>query len=211
MIIPSIASANPLAYGEAIERLGGYPRLHIDIEDGNFIPNITFGMKTLRAIRDANPEIRLDAHLMVANPERYLPDLAELGIGEIAIHLESAPYPLAILNRARALGMSPGLALNFVTPVRALCPFMEEMDFLLLMTSEPDNKGERFHHTAPGRIAEAASLLGPGKKVWVDGGIGEAELPLVRDAGARVVIMGRAVFNAPDPAAKLAQFNIDQA
>jgi ribulose-phosphate 3-epimerase len=205
MIIPSIASANPLAYGEAIESLGGCLSLHIDMEDGNFIPNITFGLKTVRAIRAAYPDLILNAHLMVANPAYYIEDLAALGIRELAIHLEALPYPLAVLNKARSLGLTSGLALNFATPVASIAPFIREIDFLLLMTSEPDNRGELFHPSAPARISQAASLLGPQKPVWVDGGIGEAEIPIIRDAGAAIAIMGRAIFSAPNPADKLSQ------
>jgi ribulose-phosphate 3-epimerase len=207
MIIPSLASANPLAFDQEIRRLGGFPELHLDIEDGNFIPNITFGLKTVEAIRKAYPDITLNVHLMTTNPDSYLAPLAALGITRLAMHIEALPYPLASVNLARRLGLLPGLALNFATPVGNASRFVREIDFLLIMTSEPDDQGSNFHPVSIARIREARELLPSGKAVWVDGGIGENELRSVHDAGADTVIMGRAIFRHRDPAGFLAAMN----
>ena len=204
-IIPSIASSDPLNIERTLRLLGDRGSLHLDIEDGNFIPNITFGMKTVRAIHRAT-SLPLNAHLMVTNPMDYLAAMAECGVTELCFHVESHPYPLQILNRIKSLGMKAGLAFNFSTPVSAAEPFCDDADFLLIMTSEEDGKGQIFHPRSLKRIAEARRMLAPEKSVWVDGGIGEAELPLVCGAGADTVIMGRAVVNAEDPWERIRYF-----
>lgn len=204
-ILPSIASSDMLYIGQTLDRLGKTGRLHIDIEDGNFVPNITFGMKTVRAIHAHSP-LSLNAHLMVTNPMLYIDELAACGVQELAVHFESLPYPLEVLAYIRSKGMKAGLALNFVTPVCMLEPFIDGMDFLLIMTAEPDGESQRFQASACKRIAAARQLLGPEAEIWVDGGIGEAEFPQVLAAGANTVIMGRAIVGHEDPLARIAYF-----
>lgn len=205
-IIPSIASASMLDLGATLQKLGTKGSLHLDIEDGNFIPNITFGLKMVRQCAAATT-LPLNAHLMTTNPMQYIGPLAECGVTEVAVHIESVAYPLQVLNFIRSLGMRPGLAFNFSTLIRSADPFLRECDFLLLMTSEEDGQGQMFHPSALGRIQEARSLLPAEKSIWVDGGVGEAQLPLVAAAGADTVVMGRAVVQAEDPAERIAYFS----
>ena len=204
-ITPSIASSNMLNIERTLKLLGTEGSLHIDIEDGNFIPNITFGMKTVQAIHQATP-LPLNAHLMVTNPMDYIRPLAEQGVNELCFHIESTPYPLQVLNRIRSYGMKAGLAFNFATPIASAEPFFNDVDFILIMTSEEDDKGQIFHPGSLKRISQARRLLPAGKSIWVDGGIGEEQLPLVCQAGADTAVMGRAVVKAEEPLERIRYF-----
>jgi len=201
-IIPSIASADPLNIGAEILKLKNAPRLHLDIEDGNFVPNITFGIKMIKAVSGFCGK-RLDVHIMANDPMRYFDTLKACGVESAAVHFESLGYPLEALNATRNLGMKPGLALNFKTGCREVLPFMDYADYVLIMTAEPDGNGEKFNPAMLEKIKEFRNSLPPGKEIWVDGSIGENELPLVLAAGADKIIMGRYLFSSPDPAAAM--------
>ena len=201
-IIPSIASARMLNIEDSLRRLSGCSSLHLDIEDGNFIPNITFGIKTIREISRAS-DIPLNAHLMVTNPEKYITPLGECGVKEIAFHLESSPYPLEIIHKIKRMGMKAGLAYNFATAIENGEAFFDDIDFLLVMTSEADGEDQRFRQSSLKRIRCARKLLGSKKPLWVDGGVGEKELPLVYGAGADTAVMGRAVVSDSNPVEKM--------
>lgn len=201
LIIPSIASASQLSLKDEIARLQDYPYLHIDIEDGNFLPNITFGMKTVKAITGAT-NAATDAHLLVTNPKDYVAQMASCGVSTLCFHIEAAPYPADVLNCIRKHGMKAGLAFNFKTSVREALPFLSSLDYVLIMTSEPDDGDCIFCEAILDKIREARQILPPHISIWVDGGVGEAQLPLVTAAGADTVIMGRAVWHAEDPCAQ---------
>lgn len=199
VINPSIASANPLAILDSLRRLGRAPSLHVDIEDGNFVPNITFGLSTIRELA-RHARMKLDAHILAWNPESYIAPLASFGFDALAIHYEAVPYPLDALSRIRAGGMRAGLALNLKTAADALEPFVEALDFAIVMTGEPDGEGQRFRTASLDKISRLRRLLPSTVEVWADGGVGEEQLPLVISAGADVVVMGRAVWRNGDPA-----------
>lgn len=206
MIIPSIASAKQLKIYEELNRFSSDQPMHIDIEDGNFIPNITFGIKTVNEIAKLwkGP---LDAHLLVTNPVYYIRQLFECGIGRIAFHIEATEYPLDIIRGIKKLGMVAGLALNFKTPLCSLEMFIEDIDYVIVMTSEPDNSEQRFHALACERIKSVRKILPYGKGVWADGGITAKHLGDICKAGADTVIIGRSVFNAEDPKKELESMN----
>ena len=170
VFLPSIASADPLALREGLESLGDWPFLHIDIEDGNFVPNITFGMKAVRAICEEIQGKEMQVHLMTKHPENYLGELALCGVSSVIAHVEALDYPMDFLNRCKCLGMKAGLALNMKTPVSSVDMFFGCMDELLLMTAEPD-----------------------------DGGITEDHMAQLWKAGTDGVILGRAVFKKQNP------------
>ena len=201
-IIPSIASANQLNLKDELARLQDTPHLHIDVEDGNFLPNITFGMKTIRAVTKATSAVT-DAHLLVTNPKDYIAPLADCGVSRLCFHIEAAPYPADVLNAIRRHGMKSGLAFNFKTSVREALPFLSNLDYILIMTSEPDDGECLFCEAILDKIREARAILPKRISIWVDGGVGECELPLVTAAGADTVIMGRAIWQAADPAAQV--------
>jgi ribulose-phosphate 3-epimerase len=196
-IIPSIASANPLALKEEIEAISFLPELHIDIEDGNFIPNITFGMKTVRAITSLWKG-KTNAHLFVTNPMDYMEDLAACGVSEVFFHAESVKYPLDILVKIQRYGMKPGIAFNPGTSFDGMKYVFEKADCFLLMSCEPDGKGQEFLPHTFERLRYLRKIVGPEKQIWVDGGIREAETCSLVEAGANVLIMGRYFFEHPN-------------
>lgn len=198
--IPSMASANQLNLQKALDSLGKIKKIHFDIEDGNFIDNITFGLRTVRdVLRYTDREA--DAHLMVTMPGQYIDDLMALGIKSIAVHAESGIFPAAHLHRIRTLGGRAGLAFNFMAPVSMALPYIEDMDYVLIMTSEPDGRGQQFNPWALEKIAEARRLLPASISIVVDGGITEQWLPKVVAAGADTVILGRTLW-VEDPEAQ---------
>lgn len=200
-VIPSLASADQLRLGEQIAALGAGHALHLDIEDGNFVPNITFGMRTARAAAGTGCEA--DAHLMVTDPGEYLDELLEMGIRKIAVHAEASQYPAVWLNKIRAAGGRAGLAVNCMAPVEFLLPYIDILDYILIMTSEPDGGQQTFNSRMLDKIKAARRLFPERVSIMADGGITEELLPRVAAAGADTIILGRAVWGAADPAAQI--------
>lgn len=205
-ITPSLASADPLNLAASIAALGDYPHLHLDIEDGNFVDNITFGMKTVRAVAGTAPQA-LDAHLMTENPAFWVGELLRAGVKTIAFHVESAAYPLEIVHAIREAGGRAGLALNLKAPIESLAPYADKIDFALVMASEPDGEGQQFNPYAATRVAQAREILPARVAIAVDGGVNETNMMALRRAGAEVFVMGRAVWGAPDPRAQILRLN----
>ncbi len=197
-IIPSIASADPINIMAEISRIREWELLHIDIEDGNFLPNITFGPKTVRAIAKYT-EQQLDGHILANDPVRFLPLFHECGFTRAAAHLEALPYPLVFLNRARAMGMKAGLALNFSSPAEAVSLFAAQTDYVIVMTSEPDGLDESFYPPILRKIKRMREILPPETEIWADGGINDQNMHLVKAAGADTMIMGRRIFKSGEP------------
>ena len=198
LIEPSLASADQLNLQTHIDTLKNAPSLHLDIEDGNFVPNITFGLKTVRAVARYAKQ-RLDAHLMVSQPENYVLDLLQMGVHSIAIHIEAGQYPAVQLQALRKGGGRAGLAFNCMAPIEAGLAYREWIDYLLIMTSEPDGMGQRFNEHILQKISRARTLYGPEMEIMADGGIGEEQMAAVAACGANVIVMGRTIWNAPDP------------
>lgn len=198
-LLASIASANVLQIGQEIDRLGDWPDIHFDMEDGNFTPNITFGLKMLRAVAEKIAPRQLDVHMMVNQPLAFLPALAEARVASVSAHLEALRYPLQFLNGARALGMKAGLALNLGTPWEAVLPFAHAMDFLLVMTAEPDGLGEQLNQTAVAKAEAAAGRM----PVYADGALNPEALARLARAGVAGCVLGRLAFQATDPRAML--------
>jgi ribulose-phosphate 3-epimerase len=204
-LLASLASADPLRIAQDIDRLRGWENLHFDLEDGNFTPNVTFGQKTLLAAADYVRPRRLDVHLMVNEPLAFLPVLQKASVGSACAHLEALRYPLVFLNDAKALGIKAGLALNFASPLEALAPFLQDMDYLLVMTAEPDGVGEQLNGAALEKAMRAAKTLPV--PVYADGGLDEAAAVALSKAGAAGVVFGRLVFRAKNPALQLNQLD----
>mgnify|MGYP001385392072 CR=1 FL=1 len=189
-ILPSIASADLMNLRGALEKTEDY--VHIDIEDGNFVPNITFGMKTVSGICAAAKGKKIDVHLLVTNPLAYLDELQWLGVHAVCAHIEALPYPLEFLNRARTLDMKAGIALNISTPLAAVQEIREEIDYLLLMTAEPDDKGCKLYPPALRRAMEAAATWPV--PVIADGGLDNSAVTALEEKGAYAVVLGRQYF-----------------
>ncbi len=197
--MPSIASANPLAIEEVLNSLDLWPYLHIDIEDGNFVPNITFGMKTVRAICSKVRNKQIQVHLMVNHPETYLGELAKCGVDSVVAQIEALQYPMQFLNRCRTLGMKAGLALNMKTSLEDTKIFWGVTDQLLLMTSEPDFAGEELYEPALERAIDLANRYHKEFELYVDGGLTREALKKLSEAGVQGAVLGRLVFQNSDP------------
>lgn len=196
-ILPSLASADQLNLGREIHKVETLHYLHFDVEDGNFVPNITFGMKTIRSVCAVLKNICCDAHLMVTNPLEYLDELAGLGFAAVAFHWECAPYPMRLVNRIHRLGMKAGIALNPRTPISEIADYLDAVDYILLMSSEPDDSGEKFQENVLKKISflrEQDCRI----EIIVDGGVNESNFQRVVSAGASGVVLGRAIFQAED-------------
>lgn len=200
-LLASLASADQLRLADCIDSLAGWPALHFDIEDGNYTPNITFGLKTLHATADYVRPRRLDVHLMVNDPLGYLPILAREGVESVSTHFEALRFPLRFLNEARAQGMRAGLAINIATPFEAVFPFVKQMNFLLCMTAEPDSEGEMLCETALEKACQAARRLPI--PVYADGALDANAITVLSRAGVAGCVLGRVLFSSTNPRAVL--------
>lgn len=200
-LFASIASADPLNLAFELNRLSKWPRIHFDIEDGNFTPNLTFGQKTLAAVGKAISPRRLDVHLMTTDPFIFLEPVRECGAESVCAHREALDYPLLFLNRARALGLKAGLALNPGIPLETIAPYLDAMDYLLVMTSEPDGKGEQLNPAALAKAESAARAFSI--PVIADGGLNQDAVKRLKKAGAAGCVLGRLIFSAENPLEKL--------
>ena len=182
--------------------------IHLDLMDGHFVPNLTFGPPVVAALRPYTDRY-LDCHLMVDDPEALLPALAEAGTGGVTMHVEALDDPGRALRAAAGLGMAAGLALRPATPLGAVLPHLDRVDLVLPMTVEPGFGGQAFEDGVLPKIAAARDAIGrAGRPValQVDGGVNAATLPRCLHAGADVFVVGTAIFGADDPAAAAKAF-----
>jgi ribulose-phosphate 3-epimerase len=182
--------------------------IHLDLMDGHFVPNLSFGPPVVAALRP-HTDHYLDCHLMVADPEALLPALAEAGAGGVTMHVEALADPGRAVRAAAGLGMAPGLALRPGTPLEAVLPHLDAVDLVLPMTVEPGFGGQAFEDGVLPKIAAARDAIGRlGRPValQVDGGVNAATVPRCLDAGADVFVVGTAIFGADDPAAAAKAF-----
>jgi len=202
-IAPSILSADFAALGHDIARVeaGGADQLHVDVMDGRFVPNITIGPVVVGAIRKRT-RLPLDVHLMIVEPERYIPDFVAAGADMVTVHVEACPHLARTLAQIRELGARAGVALNPSTPPDALQYVLDDVDLVLVMAVNPGFGGQSFLPSAHRKIRALRAMLG-GRPVdvSVDGGV-KADLAadLAAD-GATTLVAGSAIFNAADPAA----------
>ena len=182
--------------------------IHLDLMDGHFVPNLSFGPPLVAALRP-HTDHYLDCHLMVADPEALLPALAEAGAGGVTMHVETLTEPGRAVRAAADLGMAPGLALKPGTPLEAVLPHMDALDLVLPMTVEPGFGGQAFEDGVLPKITAARDAIrnaGRPVALQVDGGVNAATLPRCLDAGADVFVVGTAIFGADDPAAAAKAF-----
>ncbi len=206
-IAPSILSADFARLGDEIARCaeGGADWIHIDVMDGCFVPNLTFGAKVIETVRKLT-RLPLDVHLMVVQPEKYLESFVGAGANVLTIHQEVSPHLHRQLTRIRELGAAAGVAINPSTPVSAVRDVCREMDLLLVMSVNPGFGGQQFIPRSIERLREARAMLdaeGSGATLEVDGGIGRDTIAACWRAGADMFVAGNAVFGASDPRAEI--------
>ena len=206
-IAPSILSADFARLSDEIETLvaGGADMIHLDIMDGRFVPNITFGEKMIDTVRKLT-SLPLDVHMMVEEPERYFESFAGAGASGMTIHVEAAPHLQRHLARIRELGCKAGTALNPGTSLATVREVTTDIDLLLVMTVNPGFGGQEFIPASTDKVARARQLLDDthsGAALEVDGGIARDTIASVWRAGADTFVAGQAIFGSDDPAAEI--------
>ena len=179
--------------------------VHVDVMDGCFVPNISFGFPVLRAVRRATQK-PLDVHLMIVEPERYIARFAHDGADWITFHLEATEDALHCVHLIRESGAKVGVSIKPKTPVESLRPILGEVDMVLVMSVEPGFGGQKFIPESLDRIRELrrmAEELNPELLIEVDGGISSENAHLLYEAGANVLVAGSSVFKAEDPEAEI--------
>lgn len=184
---------------------GGADWMHIDVMDGRFVPNLTFGAKVIEAVRRCT-NLPLDVHLMVEQPEQYFDTFAKAGATTMTIHAEAAPHLQRQLTRIRELGCKAGVAVNPGTPLNVVREVTDDFDLLLIMTVNPGFGGQAFIPASIDKIRRAKLLLDAAKSratLEVDGGISRETIRACRQAGADTFVAGNAIFSAKEPLSEI--------
>ena len=197
-LAPSILAADFRRLGEEIAaaEAAGADRIHFDVMDGHFVPNISIGLPVLEACRAAT-RLPLDVHLMIAAPERYLADFVRAGATHLTVHAEATPHAHRAVQAAKELGVTAGLAVNPGTPLEAVEPLLPDLDLVLVMTVNPGFGGQRFIKGSLERLDRLRRWRderNPACEIEVDGGITPETAPRCARAGADVLVAGTAVF-----------------
>jgi len=206
-IAPSILSADFARLADEIAMLeaGGADWVHVDVMDGRFVPNLTFGAKVIETVRRLT-ELPMDVHLMVVEPEKYFDDFVDAGATGLTVHAEVTPHLQRQLTRIRELGAAAGVALNPSTSLSMVENVLDDMDLLLVMTVNPGFGGQQFIPHSLEKIGRARRMLdeaGSRAVLELDGGINRDTIYPCWRAGADAFVAGNAVFSADDPRAEI--------
>ena len=202
-VAPSLLSCSFEKMGEEIAavREAGADWLHFDVMDGHFVPNISVGPLGVQAARRASPDMVLDVHLMIADPDRYIEAFADAGADILTVHVEAPTHIHRTLERIRALGLGVGLTLNPGTPLSAIEDLLQEVDMALVMSVNPGFGGQKFIPASLDRMRRLRDMIeaqGLSVLIEIDGGVTPQNAADVRAAGAEALVAGSAVFGAKD-------------
>lgn len=205
-IAPSLLAADFARLGEEVSRVEPHVEwLHLDVMDGHFVPNVSFGIPVIKAIRSVS-ELYFDCHIMTTNPDVYFPELKEAGVDLATVHIEAVPDPTGAIRRAGEHDLDFGLVVNPLTPFRSIEPYVEDCQAVVIMSVEPGFGGQSFRSEVLSKVEEAREWVenrGLRADIEVDGGITPENARLAIDAGASVLVAGTAVFGADDPPAAI--------
>ncbi|QGJ71452.1 Ribulose-phosphate 3-epimerase [Planctomycetales bacterium 10988] len=199
LIAPSILLSDFCNLEKETARLeaAGVSLLHLDVMDGHFVPNLTYGIPILEAFHRLT-SLPLDVHMMVSNPADYVEEYAKAGASCFTFHIEAVPEPGPLLEKIRSCGMATGLALNPPTPLEKVIPYQSMVDNYLVMSVNPGFGGQSFETNALDKLQQLRSLVGFERLLEVDGGVNDETIKSCTDAGADLLVVGSAIFKHED-------------
>jgi len=206
-IAPSILAANFAKLGEEVKEVekAGAQLIHIDVMDGHFVPNISFGSIVLDAIRPLT-DLPLDVHLMIENPDQYIEQFAKAGADYITVHVEACRHLHRTIQLIRSFGVKPGVVLNPHTPIESIQHVLEDIDMVLFMTVNPGFGGQKFIHSVVPKIEALAAIIKERNldiAIEIDGGINAETIVPCAKAGATIFVAGSAIYSKEDRSAAL--------
>ena len=210
IIAPSVLAADFAHLGSEVQMLQESKAqwIHIDVMDGVFVPNISFGFPVIDAIKKYTDKF-LDVHLMIVQPEKYLEQFAQAGAHMITVHLEACPHIHRTIQQIKSLGCQAGVAINPGTPVHALKDLLADVDLVLIMSVNPGFGGQKFISNAISKTKEVARMAkeagNPTVYIEIDGGVSLSNAPALIEAGANALVAGSFVFNSKDPQETISQ------
>lgn len=213
MVSPSILSGDFANMGESVQKAckWGADLIHVDVMDGVYVPNITFGMPMVKSIKPYST-VPLDVHLMITEPEKYVARFVESGADIVTFHPEASKNVLETINTIKSCGAKCGLALNPDKPLDLVYPYINNVDMVLLMSVFPGFGGQKFIESVLGKATELKKYIDSNNlniDIEIDGGISSKNAQIVRDSGVNVLVAGSAVYNSDMPEIEIAKIRGD--